>query len=111
MTKASVNSGGVCAIGVASRGADSGTTQSAIAAGSIVIRAGDQQAQDIAGLSRDTNNANGHIDKIFDEKKIAEQQELASVFGQMANTPPPETLVTRWDGRRIVRKKRLFMVL
>ncbi|GJL35951.1 hypothetical protein TUM17576_27710 [Enterobacter hormaechei] len=82
-----VNSGGVVpAIGVASRGADSGTTQSAIAAGSIVIRAGDQQTQDIARLSRDTNNANGHIDKIFDEKKIAEQQELASVFGQMANT-------------------------
>jgi len=82
-----VNSGGVVpAISAASRGAASGTTQSAIAAGSIVIRAADQQVQDIAGLSRDTDSANGHIDKIFDEKKIAEQQELAAVFGQMANT-------------------------
>ena len=82
-----VNSGGVVpAISVASSGAASGTTQSAIAAGSIVIRAGDQQAQDVTGLSRDTDNANGHIDKIFDQKKIAEQQELAAVFGQMANT-------------------------
>uniref|UniRef100_UPI00235A3FC3 DUF6862 domain-containing protein n=1 Tax=Buttiauxella sp. S19-1 TaxID=941430 RepID=UPI00235A3FC3 len=34
---------------------------------------------------RDTDNANGHIDKIFDKEKIEEQQELAAVFGQMAN--------------------------
>lgn len=82
-----VNGGGVVpVIGVKSSGDASGTTQSAIAAGSIVIRDGEKQTQDIAGLSRDTDNANGHIDKIFDEKKIAEQQELAAVFGQMANS-------------------------
>jgi len=82
-----VNGGGVVpVIGVKSSGEASGTTQSAIAAGSIVIRDGEKQTQDIAGLSRDTDNANGHIDKIFDEKKIAEQQELAAVFGQMANS-------------------------
>lgn len=81
------NGGGVVpVIGVKSSGDASGTTQSAIAAGSIVIRDGAKQTQDIAGLSRDTDNANGHIDKIFDEKKIAEQQELAAVFGQMANS-------------------------
>jgi hypothetical protein len=39
----------------------------------------------VADLSRDTDNANGHIDKIFDKEKIEEQQELAAVFGQMAN--------------------------
>ncbi|MQB55581.1 hemagglutinin repeat-containing protein [Rahnella sp. RcJ3] len=82
-----VNGGGVVpVIGVKSSGDASGTTQSAIAAGSIVIRDSEKQTQDIAGLSRDTDNANGHIDKIFDEKKIAEQQELAAVFGQMANS-------------------------
>ncbi|MDP9705865.1 UNVERIFIED_ORG: filamentous hemagglutinin [Rahnella aquatilis] len=82
-----VNGGGVVpVIGVKSSGDASGTTQSAIAAGSIVIRDSEKQTQDIAGLSRDTDNANGHIDKIFDEKKIAEQQELAALFGQMANS-------------------------
>ncbi|MBV5097609.1 ribonuclease domain-containing protein, partial [Tenebrionicola larvae] len=33
----------------------------------------------------DTDNANGHIDKIFDKEKVQEQQELAGLFGQMAN--------------------------
>ncbi|WP_269811655.1 hypothetical protein [Buttiauxella ferragutiae] len=62
-----------------------GSTQAAIADGSITIRDKDKQQQDVADLSRDTDNANGHIDKIFDKEKIQEQQELAAVFGQMAN--------------------------
>ena len=77
--------GAIPVIGVSSNGDASGTTQSAIAAGSITIRDKENQQQDVADLSRDTENANGSIDKIFDKEKIQEQQELAALFGQMAN--------------------------
>jgi len=77
--------GGVPLIGIGASDNASGTTQSAIAAGTITIRDKEHQQQDVADLSRDTDNANGHIDKIFDKEKIEEQQELAAVFGQMAN--------------------------
>lgn len=77
--------GGVPLIGIEASDNASGTTQSAIAAGNITLRDKENQQQDVADLSRDTDNANGHIDKIFDKEKIEEQQELAAVFGQMAN--------------------------
>ncbi|SUW65724.1 Filamentous hemagglutinin [Buttiauxella agrestis] len=77
--------GGVPLIGIEASDDASGTTQSAIAAGNITLRDKENQQQDVADLSRDTDNANGHIDKIFDKEKIEEQQELAAVFGQMAN--------------------------
>ncbi|WP_338423844.1 hemagglutinin repeat-containing protein [Buttiauxella ferragutiae] len=77
--------GGVPHIGIGASDNASGITQSAIAAGTITIRDKEHQQQDVADLSRDTDNANGHIDKIFDKEKIEEQQELAAVFGQMAN--------------------------
>ncbi|CAI1766811.1 Filamentous hemagglutinin [Serratia quinivorans] len=81
-----INSGGLLPnLGVKSEGDVSGTTLSAIAEGNITIRDTEQQKQDVSELSRDTENANGHVDKIFDKKKIEEQQELAAVFGQMAN--------------------------
>ncbi|WP_413502722.1 hemagglutinin repeat-containing protein [Serratia proteamaculans] len=81
-----INSGGLLPnLGVKSEGDASGTTLSAIAEGNITIRDTEQQKQDVSELSRDTENANGHVDKIFDKKKIEEQQELAAVFGQMAN--------------------------
>lgn len=72
-------------IGIGAHGDASGTTHSAIADGAITIREKENQQQDVAELSRDTNNANGHVDKIFDKEKVQEQQELAGLFGQMAN--------------------------
>ncbi|MEZ6881943.1 hemagglutinin repeat-containing protein [Enterobacter sp. KB-280D8] len=72
-------------IGIGAHGDTSGTTHSAIADGAITIREKENQQQDVAELSRDTNNANGHIDKIFDKEKVQEQQELAGLFGQIAN--------------------------
>ncbi|XAY02951.1 hemagglutinin repeat-containing protein [Enterobacter chuandaensis] len=72
-------------IGIGAQGDKSGTTHSAIADGAITIREKENQQQDVAELSRDTNNANGHIDKIFDKEKVQEQQELAGLFGQIAN--------------------------
>ncbi|TLX71023.1 filamentous hemagglutinin N-terminal domain-containing protein, partial [Pseudomonas nicosulfuronedens] len=56
---------------------DSGTTRSAISAGTIDIRNGEAQQQDIASLSRDVEHANGSISPIFDKEK--EQRRLQEV--------------------------------
>lgn len=77
--------GAIPIIGIGVHDDASGTTHSAIADGTITIRDKENQQQDVAALSRDTDKANGHIDKIFDKEKIQEQQELAGLFGQMAN--------------------------
>jgi filamentous hemagglutinin len=70
-------------IGVtASENADS-TTKSAIEAGTAITITGNQ-TQDLSGLSRDTGNSLNTLGKIFDKKTIAEQQELAGLFGQEA---------------------------
>ena len=54
-----------------------GTTQSAVANGTITIRNKDNQQQDIADLSRDTEHANDTISPIFDKEK--EQNRLKEV--------------------------------
>ncbi|HGY1191389.1 TPA: hemagglutinin repeat-containing protein [Citrobacter braakii] len=77
--------GAIPIIGIGAHDDASGTTHSAIADGTITVRDKENQQQDVADLSRDTDNANGHIDKIFDKEKVQEQQELAGLFGQMAN--------------------------
>ena len=58
------------------------TTTSAIAPGTIDIR--ENPTQDISALSRDTENALNELGRIFDKKKIEEQQELVAVFGEEA---------------------------
>ncbi|WP_341873623.1 hypothetical protein [Enterobacter cancerogenus] len=76
-------------------GADSGdsaegTTRAAIENGTLVVRDKAHQAQDVADLSRDTANANGSIDAIFDREK--EQRSLSG------------TSAARWrilPGRRV----------
>ncbi|WP_159567440.1 VENN motif pre-toxin domain-containing protein, partial [Budvicia diplopodorum] len=55
----------------------SSTTNSAIAAGNITIRDKENQKQDVAALSNDTQNANDVLDKIFDAEK--EQNKLAAI--------------------------------
>ena len=69
-------------IGVTSSGEADSTTKSAIADGTIEIRSNPDQ--DLTGLSRDTQNALNELGKIFDKKKVEEQQELANLFGQIA---------------------------
>ncbi|MDR3431694.1 MAG: hypothetical protein P4L95_07285, partial [Rouxiella aceris] len=63
------NSGAPLPTFVSTSGNASGTTRSAIGAGSITVRNASQQTQDISTLSRNTDDANGHIDKIFDKDK------------------------------------------
>lgn len=54
-----------------------GTTQAAVANGTITVRDMDNQKQDVANLSRDTENANDSISPIFDKEK--EQNRLKTV--------------------------------
>jgi len=61
----------------ASSGHAEGITRAAIGAGTITVRDQDKQQQNIAGLSRDTDNANGSIGPIFDREK--EHKRLAAV--------------------------------
>ena len=64
------------------KGNTSSRTTSAIAPGTIDIR--ENPTQDISALSRNTENALHELGRIFDKKKIKEQQELAAVFGEEA---------------------------
>ena len=64
------------------KGDASSRTKSAVAAGTIDIR--ENPTQDISALSRNTENALNELGRIFDKKKIEEQQELAAVFGEEA---------------------------
>lgn len=54
-----------------------GTTQAAVAEGTITVRDKANQQQDVANLSRDTVNANDSISPIFDKEK--EQNRLKAV--------------------------------
>jgi len=60
-----------------SSGHAEGTTQAAIAEGTITVRDRANQQQDVAGLSRDTEHANDSISPIFDKEK--EQNRLKMV--------------------------------
>ena len=69
--------------GVNKSGHAEGTTQSAIANGNITIRDEANQKQDIADLSRDTENANGSIGKIFDKEKEQKRLETVQAIGEI----------------------------
>ncbi|WP_215831496.1 hemagglutinin repeat-containing protein [Pelorhabdus rhamnosifermentans] len=59
----------------------SSTTKSGIAQGTIEVRSGNT---DLSSLNRNTNDSLNALGKIFDKKKVQEQQELTKVFGQEA---------------------------
>ncbi len=69
-------------VGVASGDKASNTTHAAIGAGTIEVRS--DKNKDLSTLSRDTDNASKALGKIFDQKKIADQQELSKAFGEVA---------------------------
>ncbi|GAA5107818.1 hypothetical protein GCM10023211_09330 [Orbus sasakiae] len=62
----------------------SSTTQSAVAEGEIIIRHQDEQQQDITQLSRDTDNANNALDKIFDKEKEQNRQDIVNSLKELA---------------------------
>ncbi|MEN4932089.1 hemagglutinin, partial [Erwinia billingiae] len=69
---------------MSSSGSASGTTHSAVSAGTITVRDGSAQQQNVSELSRDTDNANGSIGKIFDKDKVASDMELAKGITELA---------------------------
>ncbi|NKG28875.1 filamentous hemagglutinin N-terminal domain-containing protein [Erwinia rhapontici] len=58
-------------------GDDSSTTHSAVSDGTLIVRNGDSQQQDVSTLSRDVEHANQTLSPIFD--KAAEQKRLQKV--------------------------------
>ncbi|WP_233527644.1 hemagglutinin repeat-containing protein [Serratia sp. PAMC26656] len=83
------------------KGKASGTTQSAIAAGNIDIRDTAGQQQDVATLSRDTDNANGRIDKIFDEAKVKDNLAFTQGVTQLATQ-----LVSDYGNKQMLQAQR-----
>lgn len=79
------NIGNVMLMGAGSNGHSDGTTQAAISQGTIVIRDQDKQKQDVAGLSRDAQNANDRISKIFDKEKEQRRMEQAQLIGEISS--------------------------
>ncbi|WPS10920.1 hemagglutinin repeat-containing protein [Klebsiella aerogenes] len=63
-------------MGANGSGSDSSLTRAAVSEGSIVIRDGANQQQDVTGLSRDAAHANQMLSPIFDKEK--EQNRLAT---------------------------------
>ncbi|KAA6043346.1 filamentous hemagglutinin N-terminal domain-containing protein [Pantoea sp. Bo_7] len=89
-------------------GSASGTTRSAVADGTLVIRDKAQQIQDVSGLSHDTDNANGHIDKIFDKEKVGNQLAFAQGVQELAGKVVGDVKAYKLDAAAEETKARLL---
>lgn len=69
--------------GAGGKGHAEGTTQSAVAEGTIVIRDTANQQQDVRDLSRDTENANDSIGPIFNKEKEQKRLQTAQLIGEI----------------------------
>ncbi|MEX0526216.1 hemagglutinin repeat-containing protein [Raoultella terrigena] len=80
--------GGMIAV-AGNKGHAEGTTQAAVADSTITIRDKDNQKQDVADLSRDTEHANDSISPIFDKEKeqnrLKEIGMISDIGGQVAD--------------------------
>ncbi|MFP1583978.1 hemagglutinin repeat-containing protein [Enterobacter kobei] len=72
-------------VGADSSDSAEGTTRAAIENGTVVVRDKEHQTQDVADLSRDTANANGSIDAIFDKEKEQRRMEEAQLIGEIGS--------------------------
>ncbi|NUA31395.1 hemagglutinin repeat-containing protein [Cupriavidus basilensis] len=100
LLKNSVNTLAATAAGNAQKaieGDATGTTKSAIANGTVTItnaeaqkeKTGKTVEETLASLNRDTDGANQAIDKIFDAKKVKEQQEENKVRAELVQQLAP----------------------
>ncbi|MBV4412616.1 hemagglutinin repeat-containing protein [Enterobacteriaceae bacterium YMB-R22] len=84
--------------GMNSSGHAESTTSSAISGGSIIIRDKANQQQSIDDLSRDTANASGRIDAIFDKEKeqqrLEEAQLISDIGTQVSDIARTEDAIT-----------------
>lgn len=86
----------------------SGTTRSAVADGTIILRDAQRQTQNVAELSHDTANANGHIDKIFDKEKVANQMAFAQGVQELAGKVVGDVMADKLDTAAAEAKARLL---
>ncbi len=71
--------------GGGNKGHAEGTTQAAVADGTITIRDKDNQKQDVADLSRDTEHANDNISPIFDKEKEQKRLQEIQLIGEVGS--------------------------
>lgn len=71
--------------GAGDKGHAEGTTQSAVANGTIVVRDQANQKQDTATLSRDTAHANDSISLIFNKEKEQQRLQTAQMIGEIGS--------------------------
>ena len=77
------NLGSMALSGMGNSGHAEGTTQAAVSDGTLIIRDQANQKQDVAELSRDTDNANGSIGPIFDKEKEQNRLKAAQLIGEI----------------------------
>ncbi len=77
------NLGSMALSGLGNSGHAEGTTQAAVSDGTLIIRDQANQKQNVADLSRDTDNANGSIGPIFDKEKEQNRLKAAQLIGEI----------------------------
>ncbi|SCZ74298.1 Large exoprotein involved in heme utilization or adhesion, partial [Photorhabdus luminescens] len=70
--------------GAHNQGHDSSTTHAAVSDGTLIIRDKAHQTQDIANLSRDTDNAANVLSPIFDKEKEQQRLKQAQLIGELS---------------------------
>ncbi len=101
-------SGGAIPTSANSNASASGTTRSAVADGTITVRNSEEQTQNVADLSRDTDNANGHIDKIFDKDKVARKLEFAQGIQELGQRVASDVSSDKMQAAKDEAKERLL---
>uniref|UniRef100_UPI0036F1E29A hemagglutinin repeat-containing protein n=1 Tax=Photorhabdus kayaii TaxID=230088 RepID=UPI0036F1E29A len=70
--------------GTHNSGHDSSTTHAAVSDGNLIIRDKAHQTQDVATLSRDTDNAANVLSPIFDKEKEQQRLKQAQLIGELS---------------------------
>lgn len=84
LANAASNSASTLLSGLNNKGHAEGTTQAAVANGTIIVRDQNRQKQDVSALSRDTEHANDSISAIFDKEKEQKRLQTAQLAGEIS---------------------------
>ncbi|WP_205634324.1 hemagglutinin repeat-containing protein, partial [Photorhabdus australis] len=83
------------------QGHDASTTHAAVSDGTLIIRDKTHQTQDVATLSRDTDNAANVLSPIFDKEKEQQRLKQAQLIGEIS---AQMTEIARTEGKIIATK-------
>ncbi len=84
LANAASNSASTLLSGLNNKGHAEGTTQAAVANGTLTVRDQNRQKQDVSDLSRDTDHANDSISAIFDKEKEQKRLQTAQLAGEIS---------------------------